>query len=139
MCADNEDEKSVIVAGFFHGLAIHFRLYPIFFSLAYFLYLSDHKHGLGGSLVKCLLKPNRKQVLLILSVLKTLIFTTGIFYLLYQYQFLYESTLYHFVRKDTRHNFSLFFYLQVDYKIFINFSTLTEILFNFSILREITR
>lgn len=47
-----------------------------------------------------------------MSVLKVLIFTTGIFYLLYNYKFLYESIIYHFVRKDTRHNFSLYFYLQ---------------------------
>lgn len=111
---EKENEKNVILCGLFHGLAIHFRLYPIFFSLAYYLYLSDVKNSITGlpSIFKCFLKPNRKQVLLVVSVLKVLIFTTGIFYLLYNYQFLYESTLYHFVRKDTRHNFSLYFYLQ---------------------------
>lgn len=112
--SSKENEKNVIKCGLFHGLAIHFRLYPIFFSLAYFMYLSDMKSQANGapSLVRCFLKPNRKQVLLVLSVLKVLIFTTGIFYMLYNYQFLYESILYHFVRKDTRHNFSLYFYLQ---------------------------
>ncbi|CAO1423779.1 unnamed protein product [Diamesa serratosioi] len=111
---EKENEKCVIMSGLFHGLAIHFRLYPIFFSLAYYLYLSDHKNDTNSFLtvLKCIIKPNRKQVLLILSVLKVLIFTTGIFYLLYHYEFLYESIIYHFVRKDTRHNFSLFFYLQ---------------------------
>ena len=109
-----ENEKNVIMCGVFHGLAIHFRLYPIFFSLAYYMYLSDMKHNLNGleSIVKCVLKPNRKQVLLVVSVLKVLIFTTGIFCLLYKQKFLYESIIYHFVRKDTRHNFSLYFYLQ---------------------------
>lgn len=111
---EKENERNVIMCGLFHGLAIHFRLYPIFFSLAYYMYLSDIKNQMNGipSIVRCFLKPNRKQVLLILSVLKVLIFTTGIFYLLYNYQFLYESVIYHFVRKDTRHNFSLYFYLQ---------------------------
>ncbi|CAO1428515.1 unnamed protein product [Diamesa hyperborea] len=111
---EKENEKCVIMSGLFHGLAIHFRLYPIFFSLAYYLYLSDHKNDSNSFLtvLKCIIKPNRKQILLVLSVLKVLIFTTGIFYLLYHYEFLYESIIYHFVRKDTRHNFSLFFYLQ---------------------------
>lgn len=110
---EKNNERNVIKCGIFHGLAIHFRLYPIFFSLAYYMYLADVKNSSGlQSIIKCFLKPNRKQVLLILSVLKVLIFTTGVFYLFYNYQFLYESTLYHFVRKDTRHNFSIYFYLQ---------------------------
>lgn len=111
---NKDNEKNVIKCGIFHGLAIHFRLYPVFFSLAYFMYLSDMKGKLNSiqSIVKCFLRPNRKQVLLVVSVLKVLIFTTGIFYLLYNYKFLYESIIYHFVRKDTRHNFSLYFYLQ---------------------------
>jgi phosphatidylinositol glycan class M len=109
-----EDERNVIVAGFFHGLAIHFRLYPIFFSLAYYLYLSEKKNEISGlySFVRTVLQPNRKQILLVLSVLKVLIFSTGIFFLLYKFEFLYESIFYHFLRKDTRHNFSLYFYLQ---------------------------
>jgi GPI mannosyltransferase 1 subunit M len=116
-----ENEKNVIMSGIFHGLAIHFRLYPVFFSLAYYMYLSDMKNNINGlsSIINCFLKPNRKQILLVVSVLKVLIFTTGIFYLLYNYQFLYESTIYHFVRKDTRHNFSLYFYLQ-----YLNSSTI---------------
>jgi phosphatidylinositol glycan class M len=109
-----ENEKNVIKSGIFHGLAIHFRLYPIFFSLAYYMYLSDNKFHINSlqSIVNCFLKPNRKQIYLVITVLKVLIFLTGIFYLLYDYQFLYESIFYHFIRKDTRHNFSLYFYLQ---------------------------
>lgn len=103
-----DNEKNVIMCGLFHGLAIHFRLYPIFFSLSYFMFLSDSKR----SGIQSFIKPNRKQILLVLSVLKVLIALTSVFYLFYNYQFLYESTLYHFVRKDTRHNFSLYFYLQ---------------------------
>lgn len=122
------NEKNVIMSGIFHGLAIHFRLYPIFFSLAYYMYLSDTKYQINSfqSLVNCFLKPNRKQIFFIITVLKVLIFLTGVFYLLYDYKFLYESTIYHFVRKDTRHNFSLYFYLQ-----YLNTGTRVNILEKF--------
>lgn len=110
---EKDNEKNVIISGIFHGLAIHFRLYPIFFSLAYYMYLSNNRQISSiNSLVNCFLRPNRKQILLMLTVAKVLIFLTGVFYLLYNYKFLYESVLYHFIRKDTRHNFSLYFYLQ---------------------------
>ncbi|CAG9808102.1 unnamed protein product [Chironomus riparius] len=112
--SDKENEKHIVLSGIFHALAIHFRLYPLFFSLAYYMYLSNNNRQITNfhSLINCFLKPNRKQIILILTVLKVLIFLTGIFYLLYNYKFLYESIIYHFIRKDTRHNFSLYFYLQ---------------------------
>ncbi|ETW56148.1 hypothetical protein PFUGPA_01809 [Plasmodium falciparum Palo Alto/Uganda] len=34
-----------------------------------------------------------------------------VFYIIYGYEFLYESFIYHIIRRDHRHNFSLFFYL----------------------------
>lgn len=105
------EKENAIKCGIFHGLAIHFRLYPIFFSLAFFMFMADNKRQ-SCNIINSILKPNRKQIFFMITVLKVLIFLTGIFYLLYDYKFLYESTLYHFVRKDTRHNFSLYFYLQ---------------------------
>jgi len=112
--SEKENEKNVVLSGIFHALAIHFRLYPLFFSLAYYMYLSNNNRQITNlqSLINCFLKPNRKQMILILTVMKVLIFLTGIFYLLYNYKFLYESMIYHFIRKDTKHNFSLYFYLQ---------------------------
>lgn len=96
-----------IIAGIFHGLAIHIRLYPIVFSLPYYLTLTK-----SGNLIAQFLLPNRNKMLLVLSTVLTLAGITYLFYFLYGYQFLYESIIYHLVRKDTRHNFSLYFYMQ---------------------------
>ena len=41
----------------------------------------------------------------------TLVILTGVFYPLYGYEYLYEAYLYHFVRKDHRHNNSVYWYL----------------------------
>lgn len=41
----------------------------------------------------------------------TFIGLTYFFYVIYGYEFLYEAYLYHFIRKDHRHNNSVYFYL----------------------------
>lgn len=100
----------VVLCGIAHGLAIHFRLYPIAFSLAYYLYLTENgKHFWYTAIFK----PNKKQLYLILSTVLTLLFFTSMFYAKYGYKFLFEAYIYHLVRKDTRHNFSLYFYMHL--------------------------
>jgi phosphatidylinositol glycan class M len=41
----------------------------------------------------------------------TFIGLTYYFYTVYGYEFLYEGYLYHLVRKDNRHNYSVYWYL----------------------------
>lgn len=107
----------VMFAGFVHGLAIHFRLYPLAFSLAYYLYLGDDNRNRSTqnqrNVVGIMFQFNRKQILLVFSTLSTLLALTILFYQKYGYEFLYESYIYHLVRKDTRHNFSLYFYMNL--------------------------
>ena len=118
------EKQYFFLAGMMHGLAIHVRLYPIAFSLA--MYLSVHKHrptllikqaacSTCGSAVKQLLSdlhPTWNHVKLVLSCVVTFGSLTIVCYAAYGYPFLYESLLYHLVRRDVRHNFSVYFYLQ---------------------------
>lgn len=92
------------LAGLVHGLAIHFRIYPLIFSLSMFLY--------AGRTNQRIWNINLKQTYLVIGTLLSLTALTAYFYRLYGTQFIYESYIYHLVRKDTRHNFSLYFYMQ---------------------------
>lgn len=107
----------VLLAGVCHGLAIHFRLYPLVFSLAYHLYLGKldpiNINQRSKYILTVIFQFNRKQILFIFTTLSTLIGLTLYFYHNYGYEFLYESYLYHLLRKDTRHNFSLYFYMNL--------------------------
>lgn len=91
-----------LMAGIAHGFSIHLRLYPLAFSLSMYLALRSGNN---------FLLPNRKQIVLVLSCLSSLAFFTGLSYRLYGYKFLYESIIYHLIRKDARHNFSVYFYM----------------------------
>jgi phosphatidylinositol glycan class M len=118
------EKQYFLLAGAMHGLAIHVRLYPIAFSLA--MYLSVHKrrhmslikeaaHLTCRNGVKQLLSdlyPTWNHIKLVLSCVVTFASLTGMCYAVYGYRFLYESLLYHLVRRDIRHNFSVYFYLQ---------------------------
>lgn len=177
-------KKRPFLAGLVHGLAVHIRLYPIAYSLAYFMYLSKYSFyssnhyiqnttdAISDSKIKIrtnscdqnlvrerkglnktnsnkqivkehrevkvsendsgiittyhkkarktifqleyffYLIPNYEQFKLVSGCLLSLSFWTGVFYYVYGYQFLFESYIYHLLRKDTRHNFSLYFYVQ---------------------------
>ncbi|XP_020300727.1 GPI mannosyltransferase 1 [Pseudomyrmex gracilis] len=91
----------VVLCGLMHGLSIHFRLYPLMFSLPMFLSLCENNRFL----------PNKNQWKLVLSCTLSIVILTTTGYYLYGFTFLYESVLYHLVRQDTRHNFSVYFYM----------------------------
>ncbi|XP_053684652.1 GPI mannosyltransferase 1 [Sabethes cyaneus] len=100
------------LAGVFLGMSIHFRLYPVGFCLAFYLAIADKSLNTPAEYLNAILMPNAKQLVLVLGTVVSLAVTTIFFYLLYGHQYLYESILYHLIRKDTRHNFSLYFYMQ---------------------------
>lgn len=91
----------ITLAGLLHGVSVHFRLYPLMFSLPMFLSLCKGNRFL----------PNKDQWKLVLSCVLSIFILTVTGYYLYGFQFLHESFLYHLMRKDARHNFSVYFYM----------------------------
>lgn len=101
-------EDKIFLAGLFHGIAIHLRLYPIVFSLPlYFAIEYNHENRL----LKWFF-PSKSRLILVFSCLSSLTLMTCLFYYLYGWRFMDESFLYHLRRVDIRHNYSAFFYLQ---------------------------
>ncbi|XP_032673241.1 GPI mannosyltransferase 1 [Odontomachus brunneus] len=91
----------LVSAGLLHGVSVHFRLYPMMFSLPMYLSLcKDNRFW-----------PNRSQWKFSFNCVLSIVALTAISYHLYGFKFLQESFLYHVTRKDTRHNFSVYFYM----------------------------
>ena len=90
------EQRQLDKAAFVLGLAVHFRLFPIVFGVPVLWRLANRGvwpvvrfAGIGGSVFLGLV---------------------ALFYQMYGWEFLHETYLYHFTRRDHRHNFSLFFY-----------------------------
>lgn len=109
---DNRQRFKVFTIGLLHGFTIHLRLYPLLFSLMYYLILAHYRWTTLVSLFKQIFWPNSNQILLVLGTICSLLTLTAVFYHLYGWKFIYETYLYHFLRKDTKHNFSLYFLMQ---------------------------
>lgn len=93
--------ERLVSAGLLHGLSVHFRLYPLMFTLPMYLSLRGDNRFL----------PNVNQWKFASSCALSIVALTAISYHLYGLRFLQESLLYHLARKDTRHNFSVYFYM----------------------------
>lgn len=93
-------KRSIAKAGFFFGLAVHFRIYPIIYSLIFYLWVEP---AASSFFSKARLKFTAISGF-------TFVGLVLIFYWIYGFEFLYETYLFHFARKDNRHNFSIYFY-----------------------------
>lgn len=121
-----------VFSGIFLGLSIHLRLYPLAFSFPMYLSLGNYqiKRNTRISTGLWALLPNMKQVTLALSCIVSLFLLTYSMYIKYGYEFLFETYIYHLFRKDTRHNFSVFFYysyLTMDHLSFDIVKTISQI------------
>jgi len=118
--------KKTLLAGSLFGLAVHFKIYPIIYSVAIFMFLGNNFDGNKGKidfkelfyeLSGCKLLKIFKTVITIerikffVSAFMILSTLNLIFFQLYGPEFLEHTYFYHLRRKDIRHNFSVFFYM----------------------------
>lgn len=124
------------LSGFFLGVAIHLRLYPLAFSYPMYyslgLYRINRNTRLGAGIISLI--PNLKQIILMASCILTLTFLSSVMYSLYGYEFLFETYIYHFFRKDTRHNFSILFYYSYLTMDHLSFDVVKTILLIFKVI-----
>jgi phosphatidylinositol glycan class M len=107
-------KKQYILSAIFYGLSVHFKIYPIIYAPALYLFIDADfnliKQGKKWEAFKKGLISKDKLIFTLVSA-GTFIGLTYYFYTVYGYEFLYETYLYHFERKDHRHNFSVYFYM----------------------------
>ncbi|VTZ67707.1 GPI mannosyltransferase 1, putative [Plasmodium chabaudi chabaudi] len=129
-------QKKIYLSAFFYGLSVNFKIYPIIYALPLMLYLNKNYLNKDNifqlkqiktedryinkirnifyiirNFFKELFKLNSDQLKFSLFSFITFLALNIIFYAIYGYEFLYESFIYHLVRQDHKHNFSLFFYI----------------------------
>lgn len=111
-------QKRPVLAGFFHGAAVHLKLYPIVFSISFLAALSsalsaeedkeDKRHRLSWRRLIALIDKDR--ILFTVVSATTFLLLTLLAFLLFGHSFLQHGLLYHLTRTDNRHNFSPWFY-----------------------------
>ncbi|KAM6457707.1 GPI mannosyltransferase 1 isoform 1-T1 [Liasis olivaceus] len=121
-------KRRVVKAAVLYGLAVHMKIYPVTYALPFVLYLQSHAGAeLGKAKAflsekgKVALAGNRCGLSSRLFTREVLLFATVsggtfaalalAFYLCYGWEFLEHTYLYHLLRRDTRHNFSPYFYM----------------------------
>ena len=124
------EKKNYYLSALLYGFAVHFKIYPIIYAPSLFLYLiykeyvKDTSQPLEPiqfcqrvfykiiSTIKMVFKFFFTKVALSFVIISSgvFFFFLGIFYKLIGYKFLYEYLLYHLIRKDHRHNYSIFYY-----------------------------
>ena len=124
------EEKKYYFSALIYGFAVHFKIYPIIYAPAIYLYLI-YKEFVRGKIQP--LEPIKFINKIFFRIFQTVkmgiyyffskaaffyvtisagvfFFFLALFYKLIGYTFLYEYLLYHLIRKDHRHNYSIFYY-----------------------------
>ncbi|XP_029687745.1 GPI mannosyltransferase 1 [Takifugu rubripes] len=100
--------KHLLWAAFLFGLSVHVKIYPITYALPIALSLRAPEDASKG----CTKTFLNRELLLFAGVSAGVFFVlTALFYYTYGWEFLHETYLYHLTRRDTRHNFSPYFYM----------------------------
>lgn len=97
--------NNIVLGAIMYAIAVHFKIYPMIYSLMLYLYLGNEK----SSLMRRLFVPNGNQIVFVSCFLLTLTSITLMFYQIYGHDFIENTYLYHLTRRDHRHNFSIYF------------------------------
>ncbi|CAG2108654.1 unnamed protein product [Medioppia subpectinata] len=97
--------SQLVFGGLLYGFVIHFKLYPIIYIPAVYLYLTKSQKVWKAFL------PNRKKLTFFAFALIGFVLPTYVSYHLYGQLYADEAWLYHLHRKDPQHNFSPYFYI----------------------------
>eukprot|EP01094_Clydonella_sp_ATCC50884_P025349 TRINITY_DN6627_c0_g1_i1.p1 TRINITY_DN6627_c0_g1~~TRINITY_DN6627_c0_g1_i1.p1 ORF type:complete len:400 (+),score=103.65 TRINITY_DN6627_c0_g1_i1:60-1202(+) len=92
------------------GIAVHTKIYPVIYAPALFLFIpagSLQPSSLIGH-VRSFFSAERVKYTVVSA--GTFFAITALLYVVYGYEYLFETYLYHVMRKDHRHNFSVYFY-----------------------------
>lgn len=95
-------QGKIVMAAIIFGLSVHFKVYPIVYSLLFFLYCHQLKDRKRSNWM------NAFSFAFISGF--TFIFLTWVFYWVYGITFIQQTLLYHASRVDVRHNYSVVFY-----------------------------
>lgn len=89
------------------------------YALPFYLFIDRPAQAKGSSLFRNFFTKSRLKFALISA--GTFLALLALFYAIYGFVFLHETYLYHLIRKDNRHNFSVYFYY-----IYLNFDQITK-------------
>lgn len=108
--------RQYFVAGLWYGLSVHFKIYPIIYCFVFYLFIDCDRAALLSNNNPWFQRVfsnffTKNRIIFTLTSAFTFIALTGIFYLMYGYEFLYEAYLYHIIRRDNRHNYSVYWHL----------------------------
>lgn len=101
---------NITLGAFFYGLSVHFKIYPIIYSIALYFFIDHIRPTPRNNQPRIGKLFTRNRLVFFFVSASTFLILTSWMYYLYGYKFLFETYLYHVSRTDPRHNFSVYFY-----------------------------
>ncbi|KAK6454943.1 mannosyltransferase [Scheffersomyces xylosifermentans] len=99
-------KKNIVFSAFWLGLAVHFKLYPIIYLPSIMLYLA--RDGIPFINLPILKLVTTRNISFLFVTVFTIAGLNFVMYQIYGYEFIHHSYIYHFIRLDHRHNFSVY-------------------------------
>ena len=100
----------MFLAGCFHGVAVHSKIYPIIYSLSYVVHASSSTAQVRDKPTVFSVLFSAVAIAFVLGSALSFLSLTFLSYNMYGDDYLREGLLYHFSRVDHRHNYSMFWY-----------------------------